>query len=234
MAAMKGLLHPLGPLPPGVYWRRRLVVLVLLLALTAMIVALVGQPGRRAVPPDPASGAAVSGPLSPTPSLSSMPVSPSPTPSEVEQSPAGTASTEQPVSPTPTPTVQPLAVCSPADLALAITGPGQLRVRQTASFALTLANPGGDCLHDFSQHPLTVSISSGSDAIWSTLHCPEGLPTGVHQLGVAPLLVDVGWSLRRSAPGCVLGTALLKAGTYVVVASLDDGPSSRLVLGLRS
>jgi hypothetical protein len=48
---MSSMRRPVGPLPPRVYWRRRLMVLLVLAALVAVVVLIVVRPGAGAADP---------------------------------------------------------------------------------------------------------------------------------------------------------------------------------------
>lgn len=51
---MSSLRNPVGPLPPSVYWRRRLLVIGVALALVLIVVLIAVRPGGSAPPADPA------------------------------------------------------------------------------------------------------------------------------------------------------------------------------------
>lgn len=122
------------------------------------------------------------------------------------------------------------ARCDPAVLALALAGPETLAVTTPTTLTVDLANPDGPCTLDLASHPIDVTITSGTDAIWSTTHCPSGLPTGAMQLSSTPVQFSLPWTVRRSAPGCSLSEAALKPGTYVATVAVKDGRSDRMVM----
>lgn len=102
----------------------------------------------------------------------------------------------------------------PAGGPLAIT----LRLDQTAP---------SPCQLTIGPETLRLRITSGSDLIWDTQHCPDVLPRGpvVLQPGTTSSVV-VTWPGRRSAQGCPSDTATALPGYYhahATVAGVDHG-----------
>ena len=72
-------------------------------------------------------------------------------------------------------------------------------------------------------------LTAGSKKLWSTQDCPKAI--GAQQVVVRPATepatkIAVRWSGHRSAPGCEIGQAWVKPGSYhLVAASLGGEPA---------
>jgi hypothetical protein len=200
------LLHPRGPLPPGVYWRRRLVTAAILLVVGFGLLKACGSDGTpRGLSESPSPSAA------PTSSASAS-ASASPRPSR-----SATAS------PTASAAVAPcakavLAVNARAD---AQAYPGGRRPVLT----IGIANTGRTaCTFDVGQANREIRVTSGNDRIWSSDDCSPGGGAQVVTLrpGAAPTTFSVTWSRIRSAPGCPADRSQAGPGTYRVVGRFGD------------
>lgn len=199
-----GVLRPEGSLPPRVYWTRRVVVLVVLVAVLALLVvgvqALVRAVGSGADDADPtADGAA--------PATSESP------PAEEE---------------TGTPTCEPaaLAVEMAADAASYPEG-------ALPTFTVRLTNTGdAPCLVDAGGAQRQVVVTSGSDRIWATTDCDPGEPLqlllGADQADER----TVQWDRNRSVEGCAPDQAAALPGTYQAVLTLAGVTADPVVFGL--
>ncbi|MFF2621702.1 hypothetical protein [Oerskovia jenensis] len=100
------------------------------------------------------------------------------------------------------------------------------------SFTVTLTHVGArPCLIDASSAVQEITITSGTDRIWSSADCPAA----PKDLLMAPGDVwteTTTWNRDRSAPGCATGLPALLPGTYsAVVASNEvDGLTSPAVV----
>ena len=185
-------------------WRRRIVALLVLLALVAGVVwgvsALVRTLTAQGAEADTASaedaGASAAASAADDSAASS----------------AGVAAQEEPAGP-----VDP-GKCSPRDLDVRLSAtPGQ-----PTSFAVTLTNRGEvACLLDAGAASLVLTVHSGEDRVWSSGDCvaaPEE----------RELLLDAGdsteteirWDGTRSAKGCPGGQGAAQPGSYRVAATL--------------
>lgn len=204
---MGSLLHPVGPEEPRVYWVRRSLVAVVVLALVVGVAWLVWprESVISAVPP---------------------PTSPSVTPS------VSTTSTPSP-SPSPTPT-GPVA-CDPTLMKLGVAGFQKVKVgAKNTAFTLTVTNNTKvACVLTISPKTYKLTVTSGKDRIWSTADCEKWLPAKetVVEAGVSHEF-SVTWTLRRSSEGCKLAKDKLKPGTYVATASLDGKVTAKQPLQL--
>jgi len=191
---MNTVLHPVGPNLPRVYWIRRLLVGILVLAVlggvTAAFWAVAFRDGGSVV------DAAGDG----------SPAVPGSSDSSVKDDAAN------PVD------------CVPADLELTLsTDAAQYPAGADPVLQGSVTNTSTQpCTVDAGDAAREVVISSGSDRIWSTKDCASA-DTASRQLLLAAGARDpfeISWSRVRSADGCPLDLPLPRSGTYQAVASL--------------
>ncbi|HVF05107.1 MAG TPA: hypothetical protein VNA20_09720 [Frankiaceae bacterium] len=196
------LLHPRGPLPPGVYWRRRVGTLL------GVVVVLFGASRACGSDGEPRAG------VSPTPSASAT-TTPRPT------KPA--------VSRTASPTASPVAAagqCRAADLVVNARAGAQLYpAGQRPVLTIGIANKGArPCTFDVGQANRGITVTSGNDRVWSSDDCSPGGGAQVVALqpGAEPTEFSVTWARRRSRPGCPAGQPEAAPGTYRVVGRFGE------------
>ncbi|MEA5155455.1 hypothetical protein [Raineyella sp.] len=229
---MSGMLHPVGPEDPQVYWMRRATIGVVVLVVVLIIVAF-------ARPPKTAGSAIPAG--SPTPLVLSTPT-PTPTPTPTE-SPAPAAATPTPgaspaaaQTPAAAKTPDGTAACQASDIRVALSGGSGAGIGQQTTFTVQLTNGSSSpCRIGVDKSLVEMKIVSGSDRIWSTADCDGWLPTksSAEVKAGESLSVDVGWPGRRSYPGCKLGSKAISAGTYVVTAEYQGAGTAKKVIGLK-
>lgn len=207
---MSTVLKPVGPHSPGVYWARRAVVLLLLIAVTlAVIFAL------RAVLP---GGDSVSSP------------EPAATPDRTELASPGAQASAQPstAAPTSSRSADPaVAACAADQIEIVATADKErYRPEATATLGMTITNTSdAPCAMDVGNGPLELRVTSGSDRIWSSDDCQVEATSDVRtiQPGEAGRMVSsVEWALTRSAPGCKGGAEQVRPGTYRLTARAGD------------
>lgn len=197
------VLRPVGPLSPGVYWFRRLLVLLLALA-----VAWLGW--RWLGPGD--DGGASAGPT-PTPTVTSSTPSPTPTPT-----PTPTKKPSKTTGPTTSPA---LPTCANGDVTVAVstdaeTYPTGVEPRFTLSVTNESKQP---CLRDLGPAALELRVSSGGARIWSSDDCSSNTGSEPTQLAPGtPFTETVSWARQSSQPGCPSGEPAADPGTYQVIA----------------
>jgi hypothetical protein len=211
-----------GPLPPAVYWRRR--VLVLGAALLALF--LVAQACMAASASSERSGA----PPTTQP--------PAPTTQPPTQAPTGqpTFAPTQPATQTPTaapatgqPPTQPAGedVCTDDEMRIvALSDLTEFRAGASVQFTIRIRN-GGDrtCERDIggSQRELFLRRGSGADRVWSSRDCHA--PTGAEVLSLRPAFEREHWTVwnGRASNRCDGGDPtgdLVAPGNYELVARL--------------
>ncbi len=199
---MSGILHPVGPEPPAVYWRRRLLVgLAILVALIIVVIML--WPG----------GGSDSKPLTlGTPSASPTgSVSPS-------ASPSGSAS--------------PAVGAECPDDAIKVTAEIAKQTNPVGSpiqFTMLIANSStGTCSRNVGPRVNTITVTSGGYHAWSSDDCNPG--GGDQIVSIPPngaYKVTATWNQVLTQPGCPSGQGNAQAGSYSVVArngSVESAP----------
>lgn len=179
-----------GPrrLPARVYWRRRLVLLTLVLALAYGIAQLFG--GGSGDPARPVGAV-------------SKPHGSEGTPSTAPTQPTASGTTQ----PTPTPTKTPLAVptgrCADDDVQVKpVVDPVQPGVPVVITLDLTTKDSPA-CTWQVSPSSVVLQVTSGSSQVWSTQDCRSKMPEkSVVLRRDHHVKVSVTWGGRRSDGTC--------------------------------
>jgi len=206
---MSGVLHPVGPETPGIYWLRRIGVLAAVVLVIVVVIWAIPKP-TKAEPADP--------PPSTTSQTSSTSTTPSQTPTSAAPS-----------------TPAPITDCTAAATKVTTTGPTRVSADKKSEFTVNLANVGDvTCNLTVNQDTFELRVISGSDKIWTTKNCDKWLPTikTTKVKAGASITVKITWSGKRSAAGCKVSGGL-KAGTYVAKALYGDADPGNLILTLR-
>lgn len=219
---MSSLLDPVGPLDRGVYWRRRLVLLGVLVLLVALTVRACAGGGD-----EPAS--ANGGAPAPTSSASSEPsTEPSGSPS-----PSGSPTSES--SAEATGAVQ---RCADDDVVVTATpAKDNYAVGDTVNITYVVAAKDGvRCTRDVggAANEVRVVSSDGSTVIWSSDHCSPGGQRDVRTLGPDDSFsVVVAWDGDVTSTDCPDETLPAPAGVYQVLGRNGDvlGSAASLTLG---
>jgi hypothetical protein len=222
-------LHPVGKLPSAVYWRRRLVLLTLVVAVLGggawLGVALIS--GR-----DSAGGASTAGATRPVPALErvvpSLSAVATPTPPLVPTTAAASAAP-------PVPVPVPGGPCTDDMIGLQVRTPGTAPVGSKPTFELLITNGSAvPCVRalDKGLQELTLFDLSGN-RIWGSNDCfpeassdPRTLAPG--EVVTLPLV----WGGLTSEPTCAAARVAPPAGNYVVRGRLDTkvSPDAPLTL----
>ena len=192
---MTGVVHPVGPEEPAVYWRRRLVFgLAAMVTLIFLIQIFSGGDNGN-----PVAAASLVAPESAAP-LEVAPVSPSASSLPVEVSAAPTTETLQP-------TVQVLAEgeCSDAQISM------QVEIDRTSTavgegihIKIILKNTSNvTCKRDVGSGANEVTVISGPTLIWSTDHCNPSTEKDLQEFAPGQeWSVNVVWIGKQTAKGC--------------------------------
>lgn len=202
---MGSLLHPVGGQALWVYWARRAGLVVALVAVIVIGFLLFRPPEPANIPAGPATTA--SQPAASTPA--------------VTQTPSVTA--------TPTPT-GPLA-CDQTNSGLSLAGYQKVKQDAKQSFKVGVKNTGAQpCVLDLTAINFSLSVTSGTDRIWSTADCAKWVPAKKQTLKTQQSYeFSIEWGVLRSAAGCKEAKGLLNPGTYVAQAVFADTVKSRQV-----
>ena len=210
---MSGVLRPVGPQPARVYWVRRLLVAVVVLALLAAVWAWWG--GRSSgddvvAEPKPSDSA------SPTPSGSGSPAAsadPSGAPSD-SGSPSAPASKE----------------CADSEISVTVrTDRPTYTPEQNPNFAIIVTNTGTrSCERNVGQDALELTVTTAKgDAVWSSDDCNPGGDPDVQTLAPGQAADEVvNWPRRTSKPGCPTPPGTAKPGQYQLTGRAGTASST--------
>ncbi|SHN00545.1 hypothetical protein [Cryptosporangium aurantiacum] len=216
----------IGPHPSGVYWRRRLLILVplviIVLAFASCLIAngsgsdaarVVGVPSTSEA--SPASGSNSSDPgESGVGSADASPSQESPdSATAAPQAPAGGSTAAA-------------AACPDSALTLtAVPSDGSVRIGEFAAMRLVVKNSSSDaCRRDVGSEEQELKILSGTKPVWSSDDCSSRADSAASSVErkIVPgetLNYYIKWGGTTSSKNCVTG-APVKPGKYQLVARL--------------
>lgn len=239
---MTAVTRPQGPLPARVYWTRRVLVLVVALALVFGVAHLLGRGGSpsggpSAQPVGANQTSAGTAPVTPTVPLTQQPTSqssdlpgdlPTDLPSDqptggvgVTQAPTATGQGGSPAATPSTPLAQPTGSCASSDVVAVPSVEGTAYAGKPVVLTLTLTTRTSPaCTWEVSASSLVLKITSGPDRIWSTQDCTGAVPKQVVVVRKeAPTTVSVVWNGLRSDAECSRATEWAEPGYYHAVAA---------------
>lgn len=241
---MSGLLHPVGPEEPRVYWIRRIGVLAAVGLLVVILMWVFGDPPAEeptAAGPSPEATTEPSVDPSVAPSASAEPTASASASSEPTASASAgaepTASAQPPASTTATasPTPTPTPVCDPADLRVTLTAKRVVAAKQRTTFDLSVIN-GHDkpCTVSLTAENFELKIYSGTDRIWSTKDCDKWIkPVSGTLKPEGAVKWQLSWPGQRSSKNCTLRSETLRPGTYVATVQITGAKPVQHVMNLR-
>ncbi|AUS78543.1 hypothetical protein C1701_09350 [Actinoalloteichus sp. AHMU CJ021] len=232
------MIQPTGPLPPTVYWRRRLValggaILVVVLALWAVAAASGGEDTDRAAsheeapvnppghpPPSPDAGP---GPATSTPS--SRPAGSEDPAEDGAPGSARPGTSGAPASSSAPPGPPPVCPDEAISVRASSSGP-EHRVGQRPVLSLLVTNEGTEpCARDVNRElrELTVTTADQRTVLWSSNHCYSADQPEVPVLDPGEELnFEITWAGRTSEPGCPTDRQQVPAGDYLLVPRLGE------------
>ncbi len=217
--AMTTVTRPRGPLPPRVYWTRRLLVVAVAFALVFGIARLLGSSGSGGPTAQPVGAdASTSAPTSST--VQTPRSAATPTAARTGKVKGKAARTVTPT-PTPTPLAVPSGPCVGSDVVATPTVKGPAYAGRSVGFTLLLTTKVSPaCTWDVSAESLVVKVTSGSDRIWSTQDCAAAVPKkAVVVRKDQPVAVPMTWNGQRSDSTCSRSTAWAEPGFYHVTSA---------------
>ncbi|HZG94512.1 MAG TPA: hypothetical protein VEZ46_07345 [Mycobacteriales bacterium] len=220
------LLNPRGPLPPSVYWRRRLVLLGATVAILALVFAAYSCGNGDGT----AGGAPTGTPRASTTKTAGGGTVQATAKATAARSPSAVASAKQKPTPSPSakspsPSAKRAAACRDADLEVEAK-PDKLSYPSGALPVLTLSvtNAGpAACSRDLGQTARELRLTSGPARVWSSDDCADKAPA--EQVVLKPGETrdfSVTWSRRRSAEGCPADQPIADPGTYRVTGRVGS------------
>lgn len=208
-----------GPLPPGVYWRRRLFVLAVAGALVLIVAGMLrgGSDGAD----DQAPVAQQAGAGYDVPSVTVAPKG------RHADRPRGGRTTYGPTF-DPNVLAQPSGPCSPEQVRITPTVEHAVAGRDV-TIALSLRSTGpAACTWHLSGDRALVRITGRDEEVWTSRECPDAVPDrDVVVRDVVATVVPMTWNARKSDERCHVGTEWVGAGDYTVAAAALGGEPSQ-------
>jgi hypothetical protein len=214
--------HPVGELPARVYWRRRLVVLTVLLAVLGGAVGLgLAMLGDRRG--DDAAASSGTRPLPPpalervVPSLSAVAT---PDPPAVRTEAEAEVAAPGPVAGGP---------CTDEMLSLEVQTPGSAAVGSKPTFELAVANVSAvPCVRALDKGLQEIVMFDGAGTrVWGSNDCFPEASSDLRTLAPGEVVtLPIVWGGLTSEPTCTAPRAAPAPGTYVLRGRLDTKVSS--------
>jgi hypothetical protein len=238
-ASVPPVLHPVGPLPARVYWRRRLVVLTALLVVLGAgawggIALLTGAQARdggatEAAPATPATPALEQV----VPSLTAVrtPVPPEPVPVDA----AAVAAAEAPPAAAAPPAAEAGGPCGDDALTIEVRTPGSAAAGTKPVLELVVTNTSAvPCVRDLDKGlQELILLDSGGARVWGSNDCFPESGADVRTLAPGEVVVfPVVWGGLTSTPDCAGERVTPPPGSYAVRGRLDTKSSPDAPLAL--
>lgn len=209
--------NPVGPQPPSVYWRRRAVLALGLIAVVVIIVLIVVRPGSGSAEP----GAAATTSAPPADAAPSEPAA-------TETAPAADATADP--ADTSTEGASDAATCSTRDIELKpVTDKTSYAATELPQISMSITNSGrSDCSIDLGSAQQTLVVTSGEEQYWSSKDCQVNGTNQVVTLTAGQTLSTppIAWDrTRSSADTCELTSrepVTAGGATYRLAVSVGD------------
>ena len=228
--------HPVGPLRAAVYWRRRLVVLVVVLAALAGLswlgVALLS--GGTGGGTSAASASTSTERVVPTPALDR--VVPSVTALRTPTPPPPAAATKAAPKPTAAPAPVAGGPCTDEMLGLAVRAPKVVDVSTKPTFELVVQNKARvPCVRSLDKALQEIVLLDGRGTrLWGSNDCfPEAGPDMRTLPPGAAVSFPLVWGGLTSEPTCTAPRVHPAAGAYVLRGRLDTKTTPDIPITLR-
>ncbi len=190
-------MHPVGPEPASVYWRRRIVVILGVLVVLALLWWLISLGGSSA------------------PVASSTSPAPSPTMTTAAPSPSGSPSASPSASVSGAP-------CLDSDITVTVTTAQQTYpVGGPVEFVMKISNTGTTaCARDVGPAANTFTVTSGGFDVWSSDACTDPGESQEEEIPAGEAFAVKGtWDGTVTANGCGASATPAQAGAYQVEAT---------------
>ncbi|WCC80975.1 hypothetical protein O6R08_01380 [Cutibacterium equinum] len=122
-------------------------------------------------------------------------------------------------------------MCEGSQLVVKVTGDTKKpKVGDTETFTVEVKS-SADCRWDTQKVKQALTVTSGTDRIWSTEDCGSWGPKGVHEIkSKEPWTYEVSWPTKRSTGKCKLSKDDLGSGYYIATVGIDGGSSDRFIM----
>ncbi|ONM47659.1 hypothetical protein [Nocardia donostiensis] len=213
------MLEPTGPLPPEIYWRRRVFAIGALIVALALVIWLAIAVTRGGGSPGETASAAVS-----TSAETNKPAG-----ATTSRSSSGAAVSSSEASDVSEPSGAPVGAgqCSDQSLAVKVTVEHPTyQLGQQPVFGIVITNISAEpCTRDMGSGLQRVSVHTldGQRQLWSSTDCyPEGEPDVRTLERGEQAAFTVTWSGATSQPDCAGERVQVPSGAYSVVAQLGS------------
>ncbi|WP_040337437.1 MucR family transcriptional regulator [Candidatus Blastococcus massiliensis] len=230
------MLHPVGPLPARVYWRRRLLVLTLLVAvLGGAAVGGIALVSGRATSGATTATDTVGGQM-PSPALEQVVPSLTAvrTPAPVPPAAAAAEAAAEPVTAAP-PAPVAGGPCTDDMLAIEVRTPGSAAVGSKPTFDLVVTNASAvPCVRALDKNlQELIMLDAAGERVWGSNDCFPEASSDVRTLAPGEAVVfPVVWGGLTSLPGCAAPRSTPPPGSYAVRGRLDTKSSPDASLAL--
>ncbi|MGV9819400.1 hypothetical protein [Nocardia xishanensis] len=208
------MLEPTGPLPPEIYWRRRVFAIGILVVALALVIWLVVMAVRGGGSSGDANAVASS-------STSSVKKPGDPAKSSAADAPKSSGS--------PVPSALPAAAAQCPDQSLAVKVTVEqptYKAGEQPVFGIVITNISSvTCSRDVGSGLQQISVYTldGSRRLWSSTDCyPDGQPDVRNMNRGEQAAFQVTWSGSTSQPNCAGERVPVPPGAYSVVAQLGS------------
>lgn len=246
------MIEPQGPLPPEIYWRRRLVAGGVLVAVLALVVGLIvwAQSGGRDKTSNTVAKVSQSS-TAPSTATTNASVDPSQAPSgggtggggapnaSVNPSAAPSASGAGQATPgqNPAPVDSSLALCSDNSLAVVLyTDKPTYTTGSQPVFTIVVTNAGlSACTRDIGKAAQNVIVRTldGTRTLWSARDCAQINTVNNQVLQPQQQVKDtITWSGTTSNPGCDKPRTPVGPGSYQAIGKLGEKESAPLTFNI--
>jgi hypothetical protein len=210
------MLHPIGSLPPSVYWRRRLLLLAAVVVLAALSVWVLRPSAAKhqANPPTSTHTSTSNAALNTTPAS---------TPTTTPGATSTHSATGSTTSPTGTTGATP-NTCAATDLkVVAVVGQAHYQVGDHPQLLLQVTNTGTHpCVQDLADSQVELRVYNGESRVWGSHDCQVEPGTNPRTLLAGQSVrVSIIWSGLSSQPKCAGTRQRVGAGTYTLYALLS-------------
>jgi hypothetical protein len=239
---VRDMLHPLGDLPPSVYWRRRLALLASVIALIALLVLTVRVLTSNGSSPSASGAVTTTAPAThprthPRPSSHSSSAGPSR--SAKQSSSAGssgaTGSTRPSGGSGSVTSSAPPSKCTASQLSLsAASNQPSYAVGDQPVLSIVVKNTSTDaCVQDLADPQVVLRVYNGESRVWGSHDCK--IEPGTNDQTLMPgraVRVSIVWSGLSSQPNNCDNRQRAGAGTYTLYASLSgrEGAAAQFII----
>lgn len=215
-----------GPLPPGVYWRRRAAVLSVAVVLVLGLgkVLSLGSDGSSEETAEQAGATTLTSPTA-TVAVTETTERPGKKGRKGKKGQRASESATPSATATPTPVLpDPTGPCPDEDVFITPTVPSPIGGQDITVLLNLQTRASAACTWYLSPETMRLNIVSGPDKIWASKECPDAIPTQEVVVRLASVTqVPLVWNARRSDEDCSDRTAWALPGSYHARAAVLGG-----------